>query len=211
MPATTTIGNSRPLAACMRHQPDARFLRALGLVGFGQQRQAIDEAAERRRRPRAIRTRARPRPVPSGSRCAPRLPRCARRAGPAGSRSGRAPGRARSTRCAPATSAASDAMQIAERRRAPRARAAAAAARSSATSSRAQSERGDGAGLQARPSSSGVSRVVVGRIDGVERVDARVLPMPRAGTFTTRRKLTSSCGLMRSRRYASASLISLRS
>ena len=37
------------------------------------------------------------------------------------------------------------------------------------------------------------------------------LPMPRVGTLTTRRKLTSSCGLMISLRYASASLTSLRS
>ena len=69
MPATMTTGNSRPLAACMRHQPDARFLGAFGLVGLRQQRQPVDEPAERRRRRRAIRTRARPRRAPSGSRC----------------------------------------------------------------------------------------------------------------------------------------------
>ena len=37
------------------------------------------------------------------------------------------------------------------------------------------------------------------------------LPIPRAGTLMTRRRLTSSCGLRTRRRYARASLISFRS
>ena len=48
MPATTTIGNSRPLAACMLISHTRASCGAFGFVGLGQQRQPIDESAERR-------------------------------------------------------------------------------------------------------------------------------------------------------------------
>ena len=48
MPATTTIGNSRPLAACMDISQTRASLAPFRLVGLRQQRQAVDEAAERR-------------------------------------------------------------------------------------------------------------------------------------------------------------------
>jgi hypothetical protein len=61
---------------------------------------------------------------------------------------------------------------------------------------RAHIDRGD-APVSGRES-SGVSAWLFGR-PRLER-SSTLLPMPRAGTFTTRRKLTSSCGLMSSRR-----------
>ena len=44
----TTIGNSSPFAACIVISQTLRFAGAGLLVGLGQQRQPIDEAAERR-------------------------------------------------------------------------------------------------------------------------------------------------------------------
>ena len=49
MPATMTVGNSRPLAACMLiSQTRAASGVAVGFVGLRQQRQPIDEPAQRR-------------------------------------------------------------------------------------------------------------------------------------------------------------------
>ena len=69
-PAMMTTGNSSPLAACMRHQPDPGFARPGLLVGLRQQRQPVDEAAERRLRLARSRTRAPPTRAPSGFRSA---------------------------------------------------------------------------------------------------------------------------------------------
>ncbi len=48
MPATMTVGNSRPLAACIDIIQTRASRGAVGFVRLGQQRQTIDEAAERR-------------------------------------------------------------------------------------------------------------------------------------------------------------------
>ena len=93
-------GNSRPFGAVQRHQPDARVARALFLVDLREQRQAVDEARRATAPARGSRTRAQPTRARPGSRPGSRRPRCARRAGPGGSRSDRASCRWRSTRLA---------------------------------------------------------------------------------------------------------------
>ena len=82
----TTTGNSSPLALCIVIISTRASLRARFLVDVGQQRQLIDEARRATARVRGSRIRAPPTRAPSGSRCGLPPPRCAPRAGPAGSR-----------------------------------------------------------------------------------------------------------------------------
>ena len=63
--------------------------------------------------------------------------------------------------------------------------------------------------------SAGLERVVDARLLFVGQRDQMrsivVVPMPRAGTLMMRRRSTSSCGLVSTRRYESRSLTSARS
>ena len=188
------------LGAVHRHQPDARVLGALGLVHLGQQRQAIDEAARATVPARGLRTRARPTPVRRGSRSRPRLPRCAPRAGPGGSRdwSSILPMATDTGSAARHLGRATD--QVAERRQRRR-RAAGEAPRVEAADD--ASPRASGAARRARRAAksgdAGQQRRPSGRRRGAaSSASITPLPMPRAGTLTTRRRLTSSCGLMTS-------------
>ncbi len=195
MPATMTTGNSRPLAACIDISQTRASVGAFGLVGFGQERQAIDEAAERRVGFARSRTPARPTPVPSGFRCAPRLPRCARRADPGDSRIDRASRPRVVDTLAPAASSASDAIRSRNAVSAASARggssrrssATRAAPRAIAATALGSQAGGEAAACRHRSSTSGST---------ASSASMHRLPMPRAGTLTTRRKLTSSCGLM---------------
>ena len=69
-PAMITTGNSSPLAACIVISQTLASRVPGFFVGLGQQRQPIDEAAERRLPARGSRSRARPTRAPSGSRSA---------------------------------------------------------------------------------------------------------------------------------------------
>ncbi len=209
MPATMTRGNSRPLAACIDISHTRASLRAVCLVGLGQERQAVDESAERRLAlARFVLARG-------GDQLHQVLDAgfgvlaafIAQRLQVA--RAIEHQGDERPTRRRGRSRWPSAAIRSRKAFRAARARGGIWRA-SSATSSRAQSDLGDGARLQ-RPSAAAACPRRRRRSRWPRARRCTLLPMPRAGTFTTRRKLTSSCGLMRSRRYASASLISLRS
>ena len=92
-----TIGNSRPLALCSVISQTARVARALLLVDVREERQPIDEAAERRLGLAAFVLARRRDELGEVLDARLRPPRCAPREGPAGSRSGRASCRWRST------------------------------------------------------------------------------------------------------------------
>jgi hypothetical protein len=71
------------------------------------------------------------------------------------------------------------------------------ARRSSPRTSRAHSELADSAGLRPAASSGRASRNESSSSAGSwSTASMTPLPMPRAGTLITRRRLTSSCGLM---------------
>ena len=199
MPATMTTRELEAFGGVHRHQPDARLLRALGLVCFGQQRQTIDEAAERRHRPRATRIRARPTRAPSGSRSGLRLPRCvsSRRRLQIARRD-----RASRPRVVDTLAPAMSLDEAAIRSR--KALSAVSARGGSSLCGRApidqprpeRPRRRRAAADRRRAAAMSASLVADGSMasSDLEHASCR---SPRAGTFTTRRKLTSSCGLMR--------------
>ena len=168
--------------------------------------------ADRRSRPATVpgasfRTRARPRPAPRGSRCGSRPPRFAPRAGPAGSRSGRAP--LPSAIDTDSRAAISVIATIRSRNAASDATARGASSRvSTACTSLTHRESFTATGWS--PARSGGVSASVGR-SSASSDSMTPLPMPLAGTLITRRRLTLSCGLNTSFRYARASLISFRS